>query len=164
MKSEMLDQLDKQIILELRGNARRSYTDLAKVLDVSEGTIRNRVKSLQDKKIIKFEAVVNPSSLGYKFITIMALQVKVADLSRVADMLVKVPNVYYLAFVTGRYDLVAIIMSRTTEELSEFIKQYIATLPSVMRSETLVNLEILKSPWTNSWDITKLTDIIEIEQ
>lgn len=160
MKSEILDQLDKQIILELRGNARRSYTDLAKVLDVSEGTIRNRVKSLQDKKIIKFEAVVNPSSLGYKFITIMALQVKVADLSRVADMLVKVPNVYYLAFVTGRYDLVAIIMSRTTEELSDFIKQYISTLPSVMRSETLVNLEILKSPWTNSWDITKLADAI----
>ena len=90
----------------------------------------------------------------------MALQVKVADLSRVADMLVKVPNVYYLAFVTGRYDLVAIIMSRTTEELSDFIKQYISTLPSVMRSETLVNLEILKSPWTNSWDITKLADAL----
>jgi Lrp/AsnC family transcriptional regulator for asnA, asnC and gidA len=162
MKNEMLDELDKQIILELRGNARRSYTDLAKALDVSEGTIRNRVKSLQDKKIIKFEAVVNPSSLGYKFITIMAMQVRVADLTKVADMLINVPNVYYLAFVTGRYDLVAIIMSRTTEELSDFIKQYVSTLPSVMRSETLVNLEILKSPWTNSWDITELiNNVIE---
>lgn len=161
--SETLDQLDKRIILELRGNARRSYTDLAKVLEVSEGTIRNRVKSLQDKNIIKFEAVVNPGSLGYKFITIMALQVKVADLAQVADMMGKLPNVYYLAFVTGRYDLVAIIMSRTTEELSDFIKQYVAALPSIMRSETLVNLEILKSPWINPWDIASLVDVTDQE-
>lgn len=157
----MLDQLDKKIIMELRGNARRSYTELAKVLGVSEGTVRNRVKNLQKKKIIKFEAVINPHAIGYNFITIMALQVRVADLSEVADMLVKMPNVYYLAFVTGRYDLVAILMSRTTEELSQFIKDNISNMTAIIRSETLVNLEIMKSPWINSWDITQLVDVIE---
>jgi Lrp/AsnC family transcriptional regulator for asnA, asnC and gidA len=163
MKNEIIDQLDKQIILELSNNARRSYTDLAKELDVSEGTIRNRVKSLQEKKIVKLEAVINPSSLGYKVITIMALQVRVSDLTIVAEMLVNLPNVYYLAFVTGRWDLVAIIMSRTTEELSDFIKRYISTLPSIVRSETLVNLEILKSPWMSSMDVTELFDTLKMK-
>lgn len=159
----MLDQLDKKIIAELRGNARKSYTELAKLLGVSEGTIRNRVKNLQKRKIVKFEAVVNPSTIGYNFITLMALQVRVADLAQVADALVKLPNVYYLAFVTGRYDLIAIIMSRTTEELSEFIKTNISSMPGVVRTETLVNLEIMKSPWTNSWDIASLINNIDFK-
>jgi len=157
----MIDKLDKKIITELGGNARRSYTELAKLLGVSEGTVRNRVKNLQKNNIIKLEAVINPYSIGYNFITIMALEVKVADLSEVADMLVKIPNVYYLAFVTGRYDLVAILMSRSTQELSNFIKDHISSVPSIIRSETLVNLEVLKSPWASAWDINQLINLVD---
>ncbi|HJX03393.1 MAG TPA: Lrp/AsnC family transcriptional regulator [Dehalococcoidia bacterium] len=156
----MLDKLDKQIIMELKGNARRSYTDLAKVLQVSEGTVRNRVKSLQKNNVIKLEAVLNPYSIGYNFITIMALEVKVADLSIVADKLAKLPNVYYLAFVTGRYDVVAILMTRSTQELSDFIKENISNIPGILHSETLVNLEVIKSPWANTWDVNQLINLV----
>ena len=154
----MVDQLDKKIIAELRGNARRSYTEIGKKLKISEGTVRNRVKALQKKNIIKLEAIINPYSIGYNFVSIMGFQVRVAELSQVADALIKMPNIYYLALVTGRYDLMAIIMTRTTQELSDFIKQNIPNMPSILRSETLVNLEVLKSPWVNAWDINKLLD------
>jgi DNA-binding Lrp family transcriptional regulator len=90
----------------------------------------------------------------------MGFQVRVAELSEVAEALIKMPNVYYLALVTGRYDLVAIIMTRTTQELSDFIKEHIPSMPSILRSETLVNLEVLKSPWVNAWDINKLLDSV----
>lgn len=156
----MLDKLDKQIIGELEGNARRSYTDLAKVLEVSEGTIRNRVKNLQKSDVIKLEAVLNPYSIGYDFITVMALEVKVADLSIVSDMLVKLPNIYYLAYVTGRYDIVAIVMTRSTQELAEFIKQHISNIPSILHCETLVNLEVVKSPWTHNASVNQLINMI----
>ena len=156
----MLDKLDKKIISELRGNARRSYTDIGKKLGISEGTVRNRVKSLQEKNIIKLETIINPDAIGYNFISIMGFQVRAADVSQVAETLVNMPNIYYLALVTGRYDLVAIIMTRTTQELSDFIKEHIAKMPGIIRSETLVNLEVMKSPWTNAWDINKLVNTL----
>ena len=117
------------------------------MLGATEGTVRKRVKDLQERNIIKISALLNPHEVGYNFISIMALQVKLADLRQVGEILAQQPNVYYLAFVTGPYDLIAIIMSRTSEELSNFIKEHISTMPSIIRTETFVNLEIIKSPW-----------------
>lgn len=154
----MFDQVDKRIIKELQNNGRQSYTDLAKTLGLSEGTIRNRVKNLEKENIIKISASVNPYAIGFNFVSLMAMQVQMADLRRVAEMLAKNPHVYYLAFVAGRYDLVAIMISRTPEELSKFIKEEISSIPSILRTETLVNLEIIKSPWITPWDISKLID------
>jgi len=71
-------------------------------------------------------------------------------------MLAQKPNIYYLASVTGRYDLFALIIARTPEELSDFIKEHISNIPSIIRTETFVNLEVIKSPWTTSLDITQL--------
>lgn len=70
-----------------------------------------------------------------------------ADLRSVAESLAQKPNVCYLAFVTGRYDLMAIIMTRSSEELSQFIEKEISALPSVLRTETFVNLDIIKGGW-----------------
>jgi len=143
----MLDELNQKLVQELQRNGRQSYTELAKMLGVSEGTIRKRVKDLQKHGVIKIAAVVNPCKIGYNFISIMAMQVKMADLRQVGKVLAQKPNVYYVAFVTGCYDLLVMIMSHTPQELSEFIKKYISSIPSITRTETFVNLEIIKSPW-----------------
>ena len=70
-----------------------------------------------------------------------------ADLRKVAEELVQKPNVCYLAFVTGRYDLIAIIMTQSPEELSHFIEKEISALPSILRTETFVNLDVIKGGW-----------------
>jgi Lrp/AsnC family transcriptional regulator for asnA, asnC and gidA len=158
MESKMMDKLDLKLIQELQNDGRKNYTQLAKNLGVSEGTIRKRVRDLQNRNVMKIKAVLNPDAIGYSFISIMALQVRMADLREVGQTLVQKPNIYYLAFVTGRYDLLAIIVARTPEELSNFIKEHISSIPSVIRTETFVNLEVIKSPWTTSWDITQLID------
>ena len=152
----MLDKLNQKLIKELQNNGRQSYTELAKMLGVSEGTIRKRVKDLQKHNIMKIAAVLNPYEIGYNFIRIMALQVRMADLRQVAEMLAQKPNVYYLAFVAGRYDLLAMVMCRSPEELSNFIKEHISSMPSIIRTETFVNLEVIKSPWSGVLDIIEL--------
>ena len=152
----MLDKLNQKLIQELQNNGRQSYTELAKMMGVTEGTIRKRVKDLQNLDVIKIRAVLDPSKIGYSFISVMALQVRMADLRQVAEILARKPNVYYLAFVTGRYDLLAMVMCRSPEELANFIKEHISSIPSIIRTETFVNLEVIKSPWTGAWEITRL--------
>ena len=97
----------------------------------------------------------NPRELSYNFISIMGLQVRVADFRKVADDLAPKPNICYLAFVTGRYDLMAIIMTQSSEELSHFIETEISAISGILRTETFVNLDIIKGG--ASWlDTTQL--------
>ena len=143
----MIKELDLRLIQELQKNGRQSYVDLATMLGVVEGTVRKRVKDLLDNKVMKIVAVPNTRKLGYNFISIMGIQVRMAELRDVAENLAQKPNVCYLAFVTGRYDLMAVIMTQSPEELSQFIEKEISALPSILRSETFVNLDIIKGTW-----------------
>ncbi|MCL0104903.1 AsnC family transcriptional regulator [Dehalococcoidia bacterium] len=49
-KAEMIDELDRKLIQELQRSNRQSYVDLARMLGVVKGTVRKRVKDLQDRK------------------------------------------------------------------------------------------------------------------
>ena len=143
----MADKLDLKLIEELQKNGKQSYVDLSNKMGVVEGTIRNRVNELLYKNLIKIVALPNLYQLGYSLICIMALEVKMSDLEKVGEYLAKKPNICYLAFVTGRYDLIAIIVARSPKELSRFIKEEISVMPSILRTETFVNLDIIKGGW-----------------
>jgi len=140
----MTDELDRKLILELQKDGRKGYVDLASELGVVEGTVRKRVKHLVDRDIIKIVAVPNLRELGYGFVSIMGLQVSVADLRRVATNLAQNQHVCFLAFVTGRFDLIAFIVTRTSEEYSRFWEKELSTIPGVLRTEAFVNLDIIK--------------------
>lgn len=140
----MVDDLDLKLIQELQKNGRESYVDLAGRLGVVEGTIRKRIKHLLDRDIIKIAAVPNIRELGYGFTSIIGFQVRMEDLRKVAENLAQNQHVCYLAFVTGRYDLMAIVVTQSPEELSRFIEKEISAIPSILRTETFVNLDIIK--------------------
>jgi len=151
----MIDKLDWKLIEELQKDGRKSYTELASKLGVTEGTVRKRVKNLVDKSIMKVVAVPNMSELGYKLMSVIGMQVKMVDLRKVADTLAKKANVCHLAFIAGRFDLMALVVTRSHEELSDFIEKEISTIPSILRTETFVNLDVIKGAWSGA-DTTQL--------
>jgi len=144
----MMDNIDQRLIQELQKNGRESYTDLAKTLGVVEGTVRKRIKRLLDRNIIKIVAVPNVRELGYGLVSMMGIQVRMEDLRMVADKLARNQHVCYLAFVTGRYDLMAVAMTRSPQELSHLIEKELSVIPGVLRTETFVNLDIIKGEWS----------------
>lgn len=156
----MIDKLDRKLIEELQKDGRENYTELASKLGVTEGTIRKRVKNLVDKGVMKIVAVPNVSELGYKLMSIIGMQVKMVDLRKVADALAKKANVCHLAFVAGRYDLMVLVVSRSHKELSDFIEKEISTIPSVLRTETFVNLDVIKGAWSGA-DTTRLVSDLD---
>lgn len=157
----MIDELDRKLMQKLQENGKQSYVDLANILGVVEGTIRRRVDNLLRKNLIRIVALPNLHLLGYSFICIMGLQVKMVDLKKVAKNLAMKPNICYLAFVTGRYDLMAIIMTRSPKELSHFIEKEISAIPSILRTETFVNLDVIKGGWPEL-DTTQLISFQDI--
>jgi Lrp/AsnC family transcriptional regulator for asnA, asnC and gidA len=143
-KGIKLDRLDSQIIRELQKEGRQSYLSLSKKLGVVEGTIRKRFKRLQEAGILRVSAIPDLKKLGYGFICIMGIQVKMEDLPDVAKKLSGMKNICYLTFVTGSYDLMAVVVTKSPEELSHFIQSEISEISSILKTETFVNLDIIK--------------------
>jgi len=156
----MIDKLDRKLIEELQKDGRKSYTELASKLGITEGTVRKRVRNLVDRGMMKIVAVPNVSELGYTLMSIIGMQVKMVDLRKVADALAKKANVCHLAFVAGRYDLMALVVARSHKELSNFIEKEISTIPSVLRTETFVNLDVIKGAWSGA-DTTQLVSDLD---
>ena len=140
----MIDKLDQELIRELQKSGRQSYINLAKLLDVSETTIRNRISHLLDKGIIKITAIPDLEALGYGFMGIVGMQVRLADLHAIADQLNSHPNICYLANVTGRFEFIAIVVTKSSREFADFVENVISSIPSISRTETFVNLRIYK--------------------
>ena len=140
----MIDDIDQRLIQELQKNGRESYSDLAKTLGVVEGTVRKRVKRLLEQDIMNIVAVPNVPRLGYGLISVIGLQCRVENLRAVAEKLAQNPRVCYLAFVTGRYDLLAIVMTQSSQELSHLIEKEIWAIPNIVRTETFINLDTIK--------------------
>jgi Lrp/AsnC family transcriptional regulator, regulator for asnA, asnC and gidA len=152
----MLDELGQLIIKELQDDARQSFREIGRKLKVSEGTVRNRVKSLVNSNTMKISAVPNPEQLGLNFMCVMCIEVKVGAAEKVESLLVKSPNVYYLCGCTGTYDLIGLFMFRAPHDFDEFVKEVIATIPEITRTSTFVVMHVSRSPWADSLDVAGL--------
>jgi Lrp/AsnC family transcriptional regulator for asnA, asnC and gidA len=140
----MIDEVDQKLILELQRDGRMSFCELGKLLGVTEGTVRHRFKRLTKSGIMKVVAVPNMSKLGYGFISIVAIQVSMAELNKVCEALYQNVVMCQLTWVTGRYDLIAVIITRSTEEFADIMAKEISMIPGVTRTETFVSLRVLK--------------------
>ncbi len=140
----MIDELDRELIIELQQDGRRSYVDLAEHLHISEATARSRVKRLLSRGLLKVTAVPNLPLLGYQFVSIVGIQVRLTALSSIADELQRHPAVCYLVNVTGRYDLIGIIVTKSSREFADFIEGTVSVIPGIDRTESFVSLRVIK--------------------
>ncbi len=153
----MLDELGQNIIKELQDDARQSFREIGRKLDVSEGTVRNRVKSLISSDTMKISAIPNPEKLGLNFVCVMCIEVKVGKAEVVEQLLIKSPNVYYLSGCTGTYDIIGIFMFRAPHDFDEFVKNTIANIPEITRTSTFVVMHVSRSPWEHNLDVSALS-------
>lgn len=151
----MIDELDKKLITELQKDSWRSYVDLGGRLAVHEGTVRKRLIRLLDKDIIKIVAIPNLRNLGYRFVSIMGVQVSMPDLRQVVTNLAQKQHVCFVTIVTGTYDLIVIIITRSIEEYIRFCESELRTIPGILRTEGFIILDIAKGS-VNLLDTTGL--------
>jgi Lrp/AsnC family transcriptional regulator, regulator for asnA, asnC and gidA len=153
----MLDELGQKIIEALQEDARQSFREIGRKLDVSEGTVRNRVKSLISTDTMKISAIPNPEKLGLGFMCVMCIEVKVGTAEKVEQVLIKNPNVYFLSGCTGTYDIIGLFMFRAPHDFDEFVKNVIAGIPEIARTSTFVIMHVSRSPWEHNMDVVALS-------
>ncbi|MFC1910617.1 Lrp/AsnC family transcriptional regulator, partial [Chloroflexota bacterium] len=102
------------------------------------------MKRLLENKIIDIIAIPQLDKLGYGFIGIVGLQVQLANIKTVAQKLVEHSKICYLANVTGRFEFIAVVVSRSSTEYADFMENVISEIPQILRTETLVSLRVYR--------------------
>jgi len=140
----VMDELDRRLITELAKDARQSSAELSRKLGVSETTVRRRIEHLEEHGVITFTAILNPAKLGYSIIAIIALEVDLGSIDKVSESLALCPNVRYVSLCTGNHDLFIGTWFHSSAELTQFVKDYLAKVPGIRKSETFVILDVKK--------------------
>ncbi len=139
-----MDELDRKIIALLESNGRASNARIARDVGVSEGTVRRRLKRLIQERIINVVALPDPRKLGYESEALIGVQVDPDKVDQVADRLASLVHTRWVAVTTGTNDVFAWVTLPTAEALGHFLRDQVGAIPGVRRTETFVNLAVMK--------------------
>ncbi len=138
-----IDQLDKQILAKLIEDGKMPYTDIAKQLFVSSGTIHVRMKKLEQLGIVKGSSLtVDYQKLGYDITAFLGIYLDKSSLyDHVAAQLEKIPEIVEANYTTGLYSIFTKIVCKDTNHLRQVLHDKIQKIPGIQRTETFISLE-----------------------
>ncbi|MFW5657878.1 MAG: Lrp/AsnC ligand binding domain-containing protein [Bacteroidota bacterium] len=148
-----LDNLDKEILALLIKDAKIPYTEIAKRLVVSPGTIHVRTRKMEELGIIKGATlIIDHQKLGYDLTAFVGIYlVKGSVYEEVISDLEKINEVVEAHYTTGTYSIFVKIVSKNTNHLRKVIGESIQRINGVIRTETIVSLsEHIHKPITIS--------------
>lgn len=142
MSKVKLDETDHQILNMLIENTRTPFTDIAKKLLISAGTVHVRVKKMEEMGIIIGSSLsLDYKKLGYTFIAYVGIYLKKTSQTQfVINRIQEIPNVTVASITTGKYNIFCKLRARNTDHAKEVIFK-IDDIEGVQRTETMISLE-----------------------
>ncbi|MEY3249231.1 MAG: hypothetical protein RL742_1274 [Bacteroidota bacterium] len=138
-----IDGLDRQILSKLVEDGKTPYTDIAKQLFVSSGTIHVRMKKMEQMGIVKGSSLlIDYSKMGYDITAFLGVYLDKSSLyEEVADALGAIPEIVEANYTTGLYSIFVKIICKDTNHLRQVLHDKIQKIPGVQRTETFISLE-----------------------
>lgn len=137
-----LDEIDHQILDMLIQNTRVPFTDIAKKLLISAGTVHVRVKKMEDAGIITGSSLmVDYEKLGYSFIAYVGVFLQNTSQTQfVLERINEIPFVTVAHITTGKFNIFCKIRAKDTQHAKEVIFM-VDDIEGVYRTETMISLE-----------------------
>ncbi len=138
-----IDKLDLQILSILMRNAMTPFTEIAKELIISGGTVHVRMKKMEELGIVKgSNLLVNPTTLGFDICAFLGIYLEKGFYYHDAvDKMREIKEVVELHYCTGSYSMFAKIICRDTNHLREVLNEKIQAIEGISRTETFISLE-----------------------
>ena len=131
------DQINLSIIKHLR-NGRKSYKKIAEELSLSENTVRSRVNKLIDEGVLEIAGLVNAEALADHRIIIVGVKLATMELVKKGEEFSRLKGVISVSVVTGRFDLILVVLLKPGFGLLEFYTEEVSRLKEVQSVETFV--------------------------
>lgn len=152
-----IDETDLEIIDLLVEDGRISAAEIAnRIGSVSERTVRNRLRTLIEHKLIRIGALPDPTTLGMNVMADVAIQVEPGKEFEVAKQLADYENICYVACTIGETDVSISLGASNVAELHQFVADVIGSLPGVLKTTTMITPFILKTFGYKTKDFDKV--------
>jgi DNA-binding Lrp family transcriptional regulator len=136
----MIDNLNRQLIVELTKDGRASNTALARKLGINEATVAKRVETMLHDGLIEIKAVPDPFQMGYKIMALIMLDVDLTKVDTICAQIVNNPNVSLVVTAFGRFDVIIFAEYPELEMLYKFVREELFHIDGVSQVEIfLVN-------------------------
>ncbi|WP_078429529.1 Lrp/AsnC family transcriptional regulator [Alkalihalobacterium alkalinitrilicum] len=143
-----LDHMDFAILGYLQENGKRSYTEIAKLLDVSEGTIRTRINRMLKENVFEFIIHTNPNKVGLNVQAIIGISTKLGSQEEIADQLNRYAEVRFVGAFSGRHDLIIQAYFKSNEDLVHFVNKELAKMDGIISADVNIELKQYKDSFS----------------
>jgi Lrp/AsnC family transcriptional regulator for asnA, asnC and gidA len=150
-RKPLLDELDRQIIRCLQSNARMPNTEIARALNVTETTIRNRVNRLLDEDLIEMVALITPKAKDATVSAFISVFVAPDAVEEAIRVLKPRPEVRYLGRMLSRSQILMETFFTDHDHLLAFQDECLGRLPGVQAVDTSLVLKVEKLSY--EWEI-----------
>ncbi|MCF3133681.1 Lrp/AsnC family transcriptional regulator [Streptomyces olivochromogenes] len=131
-----LTDLDRRLLPALATDGRAAYADLAVRIGWSESAVRRRLDELRRAGHVRFHVEVDPALYGYTAQCLLWLSVAPSQVAAVAAQLAADAETAHVAAITGRHNLLAVLVCRDTNDLYAYVTDRLGALQGVDQIET----------------------------
>jgi Lrp/AsnC family leucine-responsive transcriptional regulator len=141
-----LDDIDRRLLGLLQRNGRTPYAELGKAVGLSVSSANERVHKLHERGVIEgVYSSISPAALhldllAFVFVGWTDPATEQPFLSRAAQE----PSILECHHVTGQWNSLLKVRTRTPRELENFLNNIIKSVPGVQRTETLIVMSSAK--------------------
>ena len=143
-RKKKIDETDARIIKLLQKNGSLTNTDIARTLDISEATVRSRLKRLIEEEYIQIVAVSNPYKLGFGLTGDIYIKADPGKVDSIIKELKKIRELWFVVTTTGAANINAEFIVRSRKELNDLIHSKIGAIDGILSIETSLILEYHK--------------------
>ena len=150
----LADPLNHQIVQALRKDGRTPSSEIAQKLGVSEGTIRNRVGAMRSAGVLRIAAITDASAEEYRTEAILGIKIAPGhDPAETAARLSQIDDIVYVAWISGRYDLLVEVVSTDEKTLLQLLSDRVHCQADIASVEVMTGMKnfknqfLLKSNW-----------------
>lgn len=142
----MLDSLDFKILEQLSANGRITWAELANKLHLSGPSIAERVKKLEEKKVITgYSAKLDYLALGYALTAFVAVDlIHPKHIKNFLSQVKASPEVEECHHIAGEDDYLLKVRCKSTQHLDGFLNGKLKLIKGVSRTRTTIVLSSTK--------------------
>jgi|SRR6478735_10717985 len=142
-KNYEIDNTDLKILEILMQDAKRPYTEVAKKVNVSQGTVHVRMNKMEEAGILEKTTLrINYAKLGYDITAFIGIYLEKSALyESVLAKLKGIPEIINIHYTTGNYSMFVKIHCRDTNHLKEVLHDKMQQVDGIERTETMISLE-----------------------
>lgn len=144
MADSPIDEMDRQLIEMLAKDARISNRKIALELNVTEGTVRGRIKRLQQERLMSFTAITSFDLGTANKLAFIGIQADIGSVRDIAKAIAEIAAVTSVLITMGRFNILAICLFDELAELHAVASDQILSLRGVHHVETSVAVKTLK--------------------